>query len=432
MRCTRWLFSFVLLTGLILSLSIVDHADAYVYGQVSNGPYPVDGTVTFMAYLSKSGETDNEVLTEDNWNCGLGTDNGYASQYFFVDWANFTSPTADDNDTLVILFTGIGAEAGNAGSLTSPIDTDLGYEDLGNSSWATVSYPGTPTGLNASMLEPGVVSLTWTAVKASFYRVYRSSQSSGAGNGASNGRYTRLAEDLTSPAYVDSTAPLQICWYIVVADDGINLSGHTDEESIDASLPVTLSSFSARGERSRVVLEWTTESEWDNRGFYIYRREETLKDFQPLNTDIIPGAGSSSQGRQYNWIDRNVEPGRIYWYRLISEDLSGQTHIYGPVSATPLEVLPQSYALSQNYPNPFNPETWIEYRLPEAARVTINIYNVTGQLVRQLQEGDLPAGAYRARWDGRDLNGSPAASGIYFCRMKASSFTKTVKMILLK
>ena len=429
---TRWLFNLVLFMTILVSLSMAHRSEAYVYGRVGSSPYPPDGTITYMAYLSKGGETDNEILTEDNWNAGLGTDNGYASQFFFIDWENFTGPTADDNDTLVILFTGIGAQAGNAGSLTSPVDTDLGFEDLGSSSWGASSNPSTPTGLGASIIAPGIVSLSWTGIKNGSYRVYRSSQASGAGNGASNGRYTRVAKDLTSPSYIDSTAPETICWYIVVSEDGGNLSGHTDEESIDAALPVALSSFTARGDLEMVVLEWTTESEWDNRGFHIYRREDTLKEFQRLTTEIIPGAGSSSQGRQYSWIDRDVDPGRTYWYRLVSEDLSGQTHLYGPVSASPVKALPQTFALSQNYPNPFNPETWLEYRLPEAARVTISIYNVAGQLVRQLQDADLPAGAYRARWDGRDLNGIRAASGVYFCQMKASSFTQTVKMVLLK
>ncbi len=432
MHRTRWFFSLLLLAGMILLISTADRSEAYVYGRVGPSSYPADGTVTFLSYLSKSGDTDNEILTEDNWNSGLGIDNGYSSQYFWVDWSAFTSPAAINNDTLVILFTGIGAQAGNAGALSALINTGVGYQDLGNSTWGTSSNPGTPTDLQASIVQPGIVSLSWTAAKNGSYRIYRSSQGSGAGNGASNGRYARLAEDLTSPSYVDSTAPLTTCWYIVVADDGVNLSGHSEEESIDAALPVALSSFTARGDRNMVVMEWTTESEWDNRGFHIYRREEAVKDYQLLTTEIIPGAGSSSQGERYTWIDRQVVPGRTYWYQLISEDLSGQTHVYGPVSAAPLEALPQAFALSQNYPNPFNPETWIEYRLPEAVRVSIDIYNVSGQLVRQLQDADLPAGAYRIRWDGRDGDGRTAASGVYFCRMKTPNFTDTVKMILLK
>ena len=81
MRRTRWLCGLLLIAGLTLLLSMADRSEAYVYGRVGPSSYPADGTVTFLAYLSKSGDTDNEVLTEDKWNCGLGLDNGYASQF---------------------------------------------------------------------------------------------------------------------------------------------------------------------------------------------------------------------------------------------------------------------------------------------------------------------------------------------------------------
>lgn len=85
---------------------------AYVYGRVGPGTdYPDDGTITYMAYLKKAGHTDNEIHTEDNWNAGLGTDNGYSSEWFFVDWQTFTLDLpVNDGDTMVILFTGIGAD----------------------------------------------------------------------------------------------------------------------------------------------------------------------------------------------------------------------------------------------------------------------------------------------------------------------------------
>jgi hypothetical protein len=226
------------LTLICIMTLLIEESHAYVYGRIGSSPYPADGNITFVAYLSKNGNTDNEVLTEDNWNSGLGTDNGYASEYFFIDWQNFTLDLgAQDGDTLVIQFTGIGAEVGNSGSLTSPIDTDLGFEDLGNSSWGASPNPDIPTNLQASNVEPGIVSLSWAGVKNGTYRVYRCSQASGAGNGASNGRYIRLSKDLTSPSYVDSTAPLTLCWYIIVAEDGGNLGGHCDEVSVDAALP---------------------------------------------------------------------------------------------------------------------------------------------------------------------------------------------------
>ena len=94
-------------------------------------------------------------------------------------------------------------------------------------------------------------------------------------------------------------------------------------------------------------------------------------------------------------------------------------------------------ALLPNYPNPFNPETWIPFDLAQESSVTIAIYNSAGQTVRRMELGELPAGSYRAKgkaayWDGRDALGAPAASGVYFVRIEAGSFSETRRMVLLK
>jgi hypothetical protein len=91
------------------------------------------------------------------------------------------------------------------------------------------------------------------------------------------------------------------------------------------------------------------------------------------------------------------------------------------------EPIPASYALLQNYPNPFNPSTTIRYDVPERARVHLAIYNVLGQLVLTLADGQLEAGAHRATFDARRL-----ATGVYIYRMTAGSFTAVRKMLLLK
>ena len=93
--------------------------------------------------------------------------------------------------------------------------------------------------------------------------------------------------------------------------------------------------------------------------------------------------------------------------------------------------------LLPNYPNPFNPETWIPFDLAKQSAVTISIYNSAGRTVRVLELGELPAGTYRAKekaafWDGRDRFGAPAASGVYFARIQAGSFSETRRMVLLK
>ena len=100
-------------------------------------------------------------------------------------------------------------------------------------------------------------------------------------------------------------------------------------------------------------------------------------------------------------------------------------------------AVPSKSALLPNYPNPFNPETWIPFDLSEASRVTITIYNAAGQTVRTLELGQLPAGSYRSRskaayWDGRTALGEPAASGVYFVRIEAGSFSAMRRMVVLK
>lgn len=94
--------------------------------------------------------------------------------------------------------------------------------------------------------------------------------------------------------------------------------------------------------------------------------------------------------------------------------------------------IPTSYALDQNYPNPFNAGTVISFALPEASRVKVSVFNVLGQTVRVLADEEMAAGMQRVSWDGRDDNGSAAASGVYFYRISANNFTDTKKMTLLK
>jgi len=102
------------------------------------------------------------------------------------------------------------------------------------------------------------------------------------------------------------------------------------------------------------------------------------------------------------------------------------------VVAIPLGV-PGDFELYQNYPNPFNPTTTIAFDLPRQSLVTLNIYDVTGRLVRTLLHKQIVAGEHHLFWDGRDASGQRVASGIYLYRLQAGNqFTETRKMVLLK
>ncbi|HVP07030.1 MAG TPA: FlgD immunoglobulin-like domain containing protein, partial [Candidatus Acidoferrum sp.] len=94
--------------------------------------------------------------------------------------------------------------------------------------------------------------------------------------------------------------------------------------------------------------------------------------------------------------------------------------------------LPDHYVLNQNYPNPFNPGTQISFALPVAGKVTLEIFNVTGQHIRTLVDGAMTAGTHVVPWDGTDATGTPVAGGVYLYRLTSGSFVEARKMILLK
>jgi hypothetical protein len=94
--------------------------------------------------------------------------------------------------------------------------------------------------------------------------------------------------------------------------------------------------------------------------------------------------------------------------------------------------LPEDFALMQNYPNPFNIETKIKFHLPARSKVTLQIYNLRGELVRTLIDGDRPAGKYEMLWDGRNTRQNIVASGVYIYRIRADDWKMTRRMTLLK
>ena len=131
-----------------------------------------------------------------------------------------------------------------------------------------------------------------------------------------------------------------------------------------------------------------------------------------------------------------VEQWLTHAYRLSPTDVRSQRGIL-LLERLLAALVPKETALLKNYPNPFNPETWIPYQLAKPAKVTLHIYSVKGELVRTLALGYQPAGVYHTRsraayWDGRNAQGEPVASGIFFYTLTAGDFTATRKMLIRK
>ena len=99
---------------------------------------------------------------------------------------------------------------------------------------------------------------------------------------------------------------------------------------------------------------------------------------------------------------------------------------------------PVSYALAQNYPNPFNPSTTISFNIPSTSRVSLKIFNLLGQEVASLINGEVGAGIQTVLWNGKDNAAHSVASGLYFYKLTATpsadgrEFTQVRKMLLMK
>ncbi|MDD3633343.1 MAG: T9SS type A sorting domain-containing protein [Candidatus Cloacimonetes bacterium] len=108
----------------------------------------------------------------------------------------------------------------------------------------------------------------------------------------------------------------------------------------------------------------------------------------------------------------------VYNIKVTSADLSN----------TVVPVL----SLEQNYPNPFNPTTSIRYSINEPGSVSLDIYNVKGQLVKTLYQGNAEIGSHTAIWNGLDNSGNACSSGVYFYRLRTPKTSLVRKMLMLK
>jgi hypothetical protein len=225
-----------------------------------------------------------------------------------------------------------------------------------------------------------------------------------------------------SPNYTQSSYTFKDGYYYTIAST-----------SADNSLPVELADFKAIAGNGQVTLRWTTESEINNLGFNIYRSTKSNGQFSIINDQLIPGAGTSSNRHEYEYMDENVKNGVTYWYKLEDVDYSGNAKIHGPVSAIPLESAPpKEYRLHPNYPNPFNPITTISYDLPEDGLIELSVYNMRGEKVATLLSSRQEAGSYTLNWDGRDQQSETISSGIYFLKIESGNYSKTNKMVFVR
>ena len=135
------------------------------------------------------------------------------------------------------------------------------------------------------------------------------------------------------------------------------------------------------------------------------------------------------EGLAFTFKDERVEAGETYRYWVEVEDEEGRRLLF---ETEPIATPALPLTLYQNHPNPFNPSTTIRYYLPDRARVTLEIYDVSGKRIARLVAKEQSKGSYSVEWKGRDEKGSPVTSGVYFYRLVTDKEAITKKMVMLR
>jgi len=151
------------------------------------------------------------------------------------------------------------------------------------------------------------------------------------------------------------------------------------------------------------------ESGWDNNRLITFNYDENLNNVEILMDASYDGGDS--------WVD------------FIHEMFLFQPALSIEADHT---LTPDHMELKQNYPNPFNPSTTLRYGLTQNTLVSLDIYDVKGNMVQTLTSGSQSAGWYEANWNGTRHDGSPATTGVYFAQLRSGETNQVVKMLLIK
>ena len=249
-----------------------------------------------------------------------------------------------------------------------------------------------------------------------------------------------LTDELSAtpdPLVVDN---LQYFWN-VTSMDGIGGIAHSEEKTFWVDfMPEAPGLFSligpdsaSAGNGTRPELTWETSFDPDpfDRVYYhvVVATDSLLENVVYENISQVAALN----------LEVDLENDTRYYWQITANDedtlatLSETwTFDVGYLATDGFALLPEDYVLKQNYPNPFNPSTTIRYGLPEDSNVSLVIYDLRGNVVQTIESGTKPAGWHNVVWNGETNDGRTISTGIYFAKLVAGDYSKTIKMLYLK
>jgi hypothetical protein len=206
------------------------------------------------------------------------------------------------------------------------------------------------------------------------------------------------------------------------------------------TLPVTLSSFTALYSNNSVGITWTTQSENNLNGYNLIRSENSeLEDGININGTLILATNTSTT-KTYTFRDEELDDVGEYYYWLEVVEIDGGIDYHGPVQVEIIEDNPQgetpdivlSTRIISSYPNPFSSSTDVTIEMGKSLPVELSVYNIRGEKVNVILNGQLNAGNHVFNWNGKDIHGRSVANGIYFFRLNSHEGTCIQKLTYIK
>ena len=211
---------------------------------------------------------------------------------------------------------------------------------------------------------------------------------------------------------------------LVSAVNRLNMAGINRDfgvaQSPNTTLPVEWLSFVAKANEHSVQLVWATASEDENKGFEVYRADES-NNFNKIGW--VNGGGNSSSVLNYSFLDDKVQKNIMYYYRLNQMDMNGNVH-FSPIVAVKLNGSKIKVAL---FPNPITEITQLHYELEENSTIKISLVNQLGEEVKTIKDGTQEAGLHSLNINPNSLN---LSNGMYTLRLVVNGEASFYKLII--
>ncbi|MCU0640296.1 MAG: T9SS type A sorting domain-containing protein, partial [Candidatus Krumholzibacteria bacterium] len=183
-----------------------------------------------------------------------------------------------------------------------------------------------------------------------------------------------------------------------------------------------VSCFSAFAAEGGICVEWTMNETRECGDFRITRFENEGESI------LLDDVAVENSGLNFSFSDRAISSERSYRYQVYLEEDGDARFLF----ETDAVESPRLSIYIVNYPNPFNPRTEISYFNTVKGPVSLDIFDVSGRLVRRLVDKTQSVGEHRVFWDGTDDSGARQSSGIYFCKLKSGKNVNSRKLVLLR